>query len=848
MEESRVLHVSNPVAQNPRLDTASANHHVPSKSATGLPLVAPMDHLQRPLNPLYPEAIVPCLDEPHYDSLDFDTYPLRRGWDRTRLLAGDFTQHEPTKTAAFLQDWLYFGTLREVLGEYGSKVRYTQPCLGLRNGRVATGSLDEDFARHINGVKIGLQQNSKGSRAQLESAESALKLLSFFCRYKAPLEDDLQGAERMGYWPLSAEVDFSIRALGSYLAPRLYNALWDFFPDAALLQLTFGTGSLPYLRMKHAGWCPSDRTMALGQLSLAALYYASDLRRPSGIRDHNSCTEEMCVASQVDAPTYQTVHTRARCECLSLGPIVENIAAIINAGGIPLIFLSVAKDGKISLKAQPSAPGQNYVAFSHVWSDGMGNPNENKLPTCQLQRIRSLLRELDQMTSAWSLLNRGHGSRLWQRSMDKCMPFWIDTLCVPVGEEYREERRSAIVMMKETYERAHQVLVLDAELETYNMRGANDANSSVSAEAMMRIFLSGWMRRLWTLQEGVLARNLHVKFRDSILDMQVAKSLLEVGPGTTGVAGEINTTWGTVPNSAAQFYMRMKALRSSVVDTPEPRFTGTRMRYSPMNEVLAREARTGFAIMEAFLASRFRTSSKQSDEYICLASVLGLDTSMLSSVPLDQRMKHLFSKLNRLPQGLIFVPGPRMNEPGWGWAVTRFGNPGWKTRWSAPINDLKFAERNETGFTVSYPGIFLPRAYAALSSSKVMLLVRGFGGTPPGEYTFELEWLEHVNTTHRLNGAESSEGLQDIIVLFYADFGALRAGAYIAGVAVSVSTEQRHKISDEDENIVCSFGGICQLRTIDGRFLPDDASTALDHLQSGQDVISFVDSRRWTIQ
>lgn len=64
-------------------------------------------------------------------------------------------------------------------------------------------------------------------------------------------------------------------------------------------------------------------------------------------------------------------------------------------------------------------------------------------------------------------------------------------------------------MMKETYEKAHKVLVLDAELEAVPLGD--------TVEMMLRVCLSGWMRRLWTLQEGVLAAHLYVKFQDGNL-------------------------------------------------------------------------------------------------------------------------------------------------------------------------------------------------------------------------------------------------------------------------------------------------------------------------------------------
>lgn len=81
-----------------------------------------------------------------------------------------------------------------------------------------------------------------------------------------------------------------------------------------------------------------------------------------------------------------------------------------------------------------------------------------------------------------------------------------------------------------------------------------------------------------------------------------------------------------------------------------------------------------------------------------------------------------------------------MSEPGWGWALTRFGNPSWKIRSSAPINDLRLAERNETGLTVVYPGIFVTGDHGLLSFRKVTLCVRGPEQTPMEEWCFELDW------------------------------------------------------------------------------------------------------------
>lgn len=40
-------------------------------------------------------------------------------------------------------------------------------------------------------------------------------------------------------------------------------------------------------------------------------------------------------------------------------------------------------------------------------------------------------------------------------------------------------------------------------------------------------------------------------------------------------------------------------------------------------------------------------------------------------------MKLRPSTQDKLPQGVLFTPGPRIEDLGWGWTVTRFGNPSW---------------------------------------------------------------------------------------------------------------------------------------------------------------------------
>ncbi|KAL5045153.1 hypothetical protein BDW71DRAFT_208497 [Aspergillus fruticulosus] len=51
------------------------------------------------------------------------------------------------------------------------------------------------------------------------------------------------------------------------------------------------------------------------------------------------------------------------------------------------------RQGELDLRVVESNPYVAYTAFSHVWSDGMGNRTANGLPQCQVFRLRQLIAE-----------------------------------------------------------------------------------------------------------------------------------------------------------------------------------------------------------------------------------------------------------------------------------------------------------------------------------------------------------------------------------------------------------------------------------------------------------------------
>ena len=71
-----------------------------------------------------------------------------------------------------------------------------------------------------------------------------------------------------------------------------------------------------------------------------------------------------------------------------------------------------------------------YVAISHVWIDGLGNPNANSLPVCQLACLRHLLEEV------LGNFNRdlSHIDNIHRNPEKSPRPlFWLYTLLRPAG-------------------------------------------------------------------------------------------------------------------------------------------------------------------------------------------------------------------------------------------------------------------------------------------------------------------------------------------------------------------------------------------------------------------------------
>ena len=658
-----------------------------------------MDHVPQVTDPVFPPIKVPCLSQSPYkhEAGWFEGYPAQRGWDINLLKRGIFTQHSYETTATFLQDWLFFGVLQEVLGQDGTKRNFVVEDELSKQAFVTTKHLVPTLTTLFWQIK---DKDKDQAIATLDRMEGVLVTLSLLCNVaRAP--DDPNLPLKQFQWPLIPEIDLSIRALGQLLATGV-SATGMFIKTSAALCLTFPGGGFTSSRMRQAGWCPSDIAMVSEYMSASSLYYASSLRRWQLHNDHSQCCQQFCRSGQIDTSTYQTVHCGESCTCEHVEVSTSHLTSIISGKGIPLVTITIAASGDPVLELSPFHKGQHYVAFSHVWSDGMGNLHRNSLPKCQILRLKALIDELSWTKGrTWDTLNKAHIGKLWRRIRGRTIPFWLDTFCVPVGDEHKPYRKLAISLMYKTYVSAQDVLVLDSEIQ-------NTPIPSDKTEIFLRVSISGWMRRLWTLQESVLGRRLQVKFRNGIVDL-VTEYNSDTDQSWNNGLGFENYA-GSPHSDSRSFYWKDRSLRFLIVENRERKFIGTFNTYTslhsdPVKDQIRKQC---FAILDAFVSSNYRSSLRKADEYLCLSGLLGWDTACLDGVSIEDRMKALLRERTVLPQGLLFIAGPRLHEKGWRWALRDFGNNG-SVQLKAHLarRDGTPARLCSKGLIVEYPGFVI---------------------------------------------------------------------------------------------------------------------------------------------
>jgi len=586
-------------------------------------ILGPLWHLPDVQEPGYPLPEIPCLCDPHdYDKQGFFDYPSRRGWlidyesqeGPVRVEAGKKLTSSNAEKGAFMQSWLFFGMLHEAFRIFEVEINLEEFVVRHADGSprcTNTFPAREYFGKCIDAGKRTI-------RSCIKAHEDLAKLLKLVAWNITRYEDTQSPTSWRLSEVMSLDTILGIQVLGESLLNLARLTIHVPSYESALAEGTVGFpwGRNPLqARMLREGWCLSTATMLHELLDTTGLYMASRMRMFSSStrQDHSSCTKVQCYANQVDESTYETKHTQECQGCEHIEVDVEKVTAIIRQGQVPAVVITESAGGhpKIQLEVVTDQP---YVALSHVWAQGLGNARSNSLPYCQLSTIKGMASRIQPTDSA------PDSSKL---------AIWVDTLCIPVSPGLKDVRKLAINCLAATYREAEHVLVLETGL-------MSSSSSASRIEKCSRLLCSAWLRRLWTYQEAVLSktRNQGEKLQIQFLD------------GSVGF-------WKLLEKPRSLCH-RETAVENLLLAIP------LRENVSASLTTLAR-------------ALRYRTTSRQEDEAICLTSVLGQDVSKITAIKTaDERMAIFYSFAERVPRNMIFRNMSRLETQGYRWAPKSF--------------------------------------------------------------------------------------------------------------------------------------------------------------------------------
>ena len=520
-----------------------------------------------------------------------------------------------------------------------------------------------------------------------------------------------------------------------------------------VLYSDFRLRSMPDFRMNEK-WCRHERKViaALVDERLPELVFLGQLDRSEPESMHVHCKDNECIAYQIkEQSTYRTRHVEDGCSCdfvgfdigkFSIGHDVvgessptelklengtslkeeekDDGASEISKSLSGMIWDTLPKnwtkkvpaitfvEGKLEHHEIPLAQAQtagllgfpitgwNLVAISHVWADGLGNPDENKLPTCQLERLQSLVNGL-------------------YKERKQPIPFWIDTLMIPVfpepfSDEQRMEQKqiknAALRDMEWIYKGASKVLVLDRGLLPVTTSGMH------VEEIGARIMVSAWSRRLWTLQEGCSKERVLFQFQDQAVSWPKLHDEVK--------SGSKLSTWKDLsrlpkkhPVRKAQKVKKFKWTRNvsknefegsspylqAVIHADKRLFKVTNQVWHSILSFLQEMTvdwsggLKGEPLARCMRAMYYRNCSHPEDEPLVLTSLLSWrpgsaanltkdEASMGDPVQKQDRYKRLFRELKYVPLDMLFLDQRRYEDYGSGWIPksllstnTAFGKP-----------------------------------------------------------------------------------------------------------------------------------------------------------------------------
>ncbi len=635
---------------------------------------------------------VPYVCKEKYDRGPFLTYPLRIGKPWILELAShgllSYTKYQQfdicpkEEQESFFQTWLFFGLLYELLGGAFLEENYLNTT---NSGGIllCTDKLLPQLDRYW----ISRKENvSEESSRQFDHIRNCLFMAANVWNATHPDFD----------WGIK----FTIAALGEVVGHGLQEAYTTLkLGDNTIISNGWDPGFFgPQIRsqMLSCGWCPSEIARVRDKFSSPqVLYFISRMHKAGIQRNHDKCTPRLCSSLQIDPKAYQTKHRKPDCRCTAASPKMDELLTALGKRVVPLLKITEV-DGdldSLTIEVVERTADTAYVAISHVWADGLGNPSANSVPRCQLSHLFKTATGLRASSPGLIVAEPGTSNVHIEPVL-----IWLDTLCCPVSPP--AATRSALALMRQTYGDAKDVLVLDASLEYFN-------NTDISVvEALIRVFTSGWMTRLWTLQEAILARKLWIQFKDKPIDLD-SNLMIQLIQLMQSARTDIRLQAFYTNLMRPYFVLRKGLLKSLPKSLPQI--------LSPYHQV-------GEDLWDLDEALHHRSTSVASDEALCIATVMDLDIDDLLKVPATAaaRMARVWeliaAKYGGIPQQILAFKQLRLVQKGRRWAfqtlltteqddhedTERVQGPR-KSLWREPMLGVPM----DAGLLVTFPGFTL---------------------------------------------------------------------------------------------------------------------------------------------
>ncbi|KAL9619298.1 MAG: hypothetical protein Q9160_006063 [Pyrenula sp. 1 TL-2023] len=407
-------------------------------------------------------------------------------------------------------------------------------------------------------------------------------------------------------------------------------------PDIDLIQVpNVEAMMVSGLRVQN-GWCPRMIEKVFYTTNFTVFYWlwASNFNALDE-RDHASCTTSKCEAVVISSEAeYPEKHAEG-CDrdCRRYHPNTDHVLEALSSGRIPLIVATPSPSESAgytfsvsSVDPKQDDPETPYVAFSHVWSGGLGSITEKGIPSCQASHLA-------RVASTQTSLSDGGTA------------FWIDSVCVPGAAE---ARNMAIQFMSSTYRKAQTVVVLDDTIRLTVLYDGTGRQSSPEY-LLYRIYTSPWSQRVWTYQEGVLAQKLVFQLAHGHT-MVLNFPLSEIGEYSRG---PLHISTEQILQHHVYMYLRaeVQALNGQV----QAINIGT------------------VALQLRWRDTLHRNPNGRNDEILAVGAVLGLDMERLLNEPEGVRRMVLFYRLvGRLYSNIVFSDAPRLQIDGFRWAPKTF--------------------------------------------------------------------------------------------------------------------------------------------------------------------------------